>query len=285
MLWNDDIDQMQYAQRNGEAVGRGAVIRRLFIIPEGATRSYETIIESQIDAGISVRVASPRLLAEAPELEDCVLFCASHSARAFIAHPTIDGSRRIRSAVLDLSPNGVARQRSVFSEAWQLAAPPRALTESPSVAVAPSAVKGSTPGLQMRPLRLEAPVITCEEAAQARGIPLTNELKTLLLRTSNGMVAAHLPGDGVLSLRKVKVRLESAEAYIADPEELSAIGLSPGTVSAVLDPVWSLPHLVSRRLLNLSEVMTNDGTRTGYFAFDPAVLVEASDVIVGDFEK
>ena len=46
-----------------------------------------------------------------------------------------------------------------------------------------------------------------------------------------------------------------------------------------------MPHLISRRLLTMSKVMTNNGTFTGYFEFDPAVLAEASDVIVDHFEK
>jgi prolyl-tRNA editing enzyme YbaK/EbsC (Cys-tRNA(Pro) deacylase) len=84
---------------------------------------------------------------------------------------------------------------------------------------------------------------------------------------------------------KVKSRLEATEAYLADPEDLLALDLSPGTVCAILEPVWSMPHLVSHRLLNRGMVMTNNGTRTGYFEFDPALLTEAADVVVDDFEK
>ncbi len=80
--------------------------------------------------------------------------------------------------------------------------------------------------------------------------------------------------------------MAAAEAYLADPEDLlDVLGLSAGTVSAVLEPVWSLPHLASRRLLDLPQVMTNNGTRTGYFAFDPAVLLEAADVVVDDIQR
>jgi hypothetical protein len=31
--------------------------------------------------------------------------------------------------------------------------------------------------------------------------------------------------------------------------------------------------------------MTNNGTRTSYFVFDPQVLTSAASVIVGDFER
>ena len=143
----------------------------------------------------------------------------------------------------------------------------------------------AAPGLQMPMYELSQSVVTCEEAARARGIPLAQELKTLILRTDQGLVAAHLPGDGVLSLRRVKDRLGTAEAHLAGPEELLELGLSAGTVSAVLEPVWSMPHVISRRLLDIGEASTNNGTRTGYFRFDPAILVEAVDVIVADLEK
>jgi prolyl-tRNA editing enzyme YbaK/EbsC (Cys-tRNA(Pro) deacylase) len=210
------------------------------------------------------------------------MFKLSTQVRAYIAHPVIDGSRRIRSGFLELSTYATRRLAETFDEAWDLASPPA------DVFAAFAATRSSTsdePGTLMQAHFLADPVISCEEAARARGIPLANELKTLILHTTVGPVAAHLPGDGILSLRKVKDRLESAEAYLADPEDLLAMDLSPGTVCAVLDPVWSMPHLVSRRVVDLSEVATNNGTRSGYFLFSPEVLTTARNVIIGDFEK
>lgn len=213
------------------------------------------------------------------------MFEAPDGRRAYIAQPTIDGSRRVRSGFLDVSEGGTLRLSSAFWEAWELSSLFETETREVSAHPGPVATVRSAPGLSMETRDLAKPVVSCDEAAAARGIPLENELKTLLLKTQNGFVAAHLPGNGMLSLRKIKNRLELAEAYLADPEDLLAMGLSAGTVSAVLDPVWSMPHLVSRRLLDMREVMTNNGTRTGYFAFDPAILVEAKDVIVADIEK
>lgn len=285
-LWVGDVDQTEYASRNLAAVQRGATIRRLFVVPAGAESGFQKTLESQTACGIDVRVGTNNLFAHVPDLDDFVLFTNPQESRAFISLPTVDGSRRIRSGLLDLSTHGASRLRSTFSEAWELAAPAvDVLGRTMPTIQETSTRRKAPPGLSLAPRLLPKEVITCEEAAAARGIPLANELKTLILRTHDGLVAAHLPGDGVLSLRKVKDRLETAEAYLADPEDLLEIGLSAGTVSAVLDPVWRLPHLVSRRVLDLTEVMTNNGTRTGYFAFDPALLVEAADVVVGDFEK
>lgn len=286
MLWSGDVDQAEYASRNLAAVQRGASIRRLFVVTEGKELDYREILEAQAACGIELRVATNHLLAHVSDLDDFVLFAGPDETRGFISLPTVDGSRRIRSGLLELSVHGTARLRSIFFEAWALAKPAaEALRGASPPRHAPTNRRTEPPGVAMDPQFLKTEVITCEEAAAARGIPLVNELKTLILRTHNGLIAAHLPGDGALSLRKVKDRLETAETYLADPEDLLRLGLSAGTVSAVLDPVWSLPHLVSRRLLDLRQVMTNNGTRTGYFSFDPAVLVEAADVVVDDFEK
>jgi prolyl-tRNA editing enzyme YbaK/EbsC (Cys-tRNA(Pro) deacylase) len=283
-LWTHDADQTHYAERNIEAVQRGASIRRLFILPEKQAAAYADVIRVQQQAGIDTRVGSTGLLARVPALEDFVLFETGPSGRAYIAHPSIDGSRRIRSGSLILSEQALERRREAFDDAWDNAETPEAFF-SVGRSTASRATERLAPGERFQVHRLDVQVVTCEEAAQARSVPLAHELKTLLLQTHHGIVAAHLPGDGVLSLRKVKARLETAQAYLADPEELQRLGLTPGTVSAVLDPVWSMPHLISRRLLGMDKVTTNDGTFTGYFEFDPAVLAEAADVIVDDFEN
>ena len=137
----------------------------------------------------------------------------------------------------------------------------------------------------MTALGLPYEVVTCEEAAAARDIPLANELKTLILQTPSGFVAAHLPADGELSLRAVKNELEVKNVKVADPEQIATIGLQSGTVSAVLNPVWNMPHLISKRLLSLDFVMTNNGTKMGYFKFDPVIMLNANSTIIGNFEK
>lgn len=285
MLWREDLDQTRYEARNFAAVQRGAAIRRVFVVGEGADADFQPTLTRQLDCGIQVRIAGYGLFAHMAELEDFVLFVAPEGSQAFVAHPTIDGSRRIRSGMLEVSANGTSRLRGLFDEVWELALPTEGLLDEQIADQERRAASAPTPGQDMVVRRLHRPVTTCEEAAAERGIPLANELKSLILRSQDGYLAVHLPGDGVLSLRKVKDRLEVADAYLADPEDLLSLRMSPGTVSAVFDPVWSMPHLISRRVLDLREVMTNNGTRTGYVAFDPSLLLQAKSVVVGDFEK
>ena len=127
-------------------------------------------------------------------------------------------------------------------------------------------------------------VITCYEAAHAKRIPVSNELKSLILKTSKGLRAVHVRGDHHVSLKRVKAFLGCEEAYMLSPSQLEELGLNLGTVCPFLKPTWDLPHLVSRSVLSLEFVSTNSGVRNGYIRFSPRLLMHASDVQVGDFE-
>jgi len=130
---------------------------------------------------------------------------------------------------------------------------------------------------------LKKPVVSCKEAAIAKGIPLKNELKTLILKTRLGFVALQLPGNAKASLRKVKNALNINQASLASPKELQLFGLEPGTVSAVQNPTWSMFHLVDETLLSLKYISTNSGSKRGYYIFKPSVLLNADNVLFGDF--
>jgi prolyl-tRNA editing enzyme YbaK/EbsC (Cys-tRNA(Pro) deacylase) len=127
-------------------------------------------------------------------------------------------------------------------------------------------------------------VVSCVEAALAKGIALENELKTLIIAVGSRRFALHVPGDKRASLRKVKTFLNAEQAFLLSRVELEDMGLMPGTVSPVIEPVWSLPHLISAAVLELAFVSTNSGTRSQFFVFDPKVLLQARSTSIGDFE-
>jgi prolyl-tRNA editing enzyme YbaK/EbsC (Cys-tRNA(Pro) deacylase) len=148
-----------------------------------------------------------------------------------------------------------------------------------------------TDGANTRPLGevlpsrwLDREVVSCRQAADAKNLPLQNELKTLILRTTSGIYAVHLRGDQMLSLRAVKRFLHVKEAHLLSVLELSNIGLTPGTVCPFLPPVWNMPQLLSSKLLDLEFATTNNGTLTGYFIFKPQLLLNVPHVELGDFE-
>ncbi|MDY6839568.1 MAG: YbaK/EbsC family protein [Thermodesulfobacteriota bacterium] len=138
--------------------------------------------------------------------------------------------------------------------------------------------------LDMEVKRLEEEVISCKAAATAKGVPLKNELKTLILDTSIGTVALHIRGDRSAALRKVKNRLRCKEAYLSSPARLRELGAAPGTVHPFRSKIWGLKHLISKSLLTLKYLTTNSGTLTEYVKFSPVLLLFARDKIVDDFE-
>lgn len=141
------------------------------------------------------------------------------------------------------------------------------------------------PGQSLTVFRLGREVVTCDEAAAAKGIPLSHELKTMLLFTSLGPHLVHTRGDRCVSLRKVKNYLGVDQACLAPKEYLDQLHLAPGKICPLLEPLWSFPHLISSSVLALDFVSTNNGHRSEYFQFHPDILLRAARVFLGDFEK
>jgi prolyl-tRNA editing enzyme YbaK/EbsC (Cys-tRNA(Pro) deacylase) len=129
---------------------------------------------------------------------------------------------------------------------------------------------------------LDSPVVSCEQAANAKGIPLQRELKSLALDTSKGLVVAHVPGDCQISLRAAKRALGAAEARLANAGQLVALGAGPGTVTPFLSQLWPLPQLVDQTLLSLSWVSSNAGHLSRYIVFDPILLLRATRAMLVD---
>lgn len=132
---------------------------------------------------------------------------------------------------------------------------------------------------------LDGPVRTCEEAAEAKGIPLERELKSLVLVTSLGIVTAHVAGDQFLSLRQVKRSLRCQEARLADGDVLNSLGVSVGTVTPFHRSIWHMRQLICYKVLQFEWVSTNSGSYDHYVVFDPLVLLRAPQVSIGQFER
>ena len=282
LIWSEDRDQQRYFSKNLDAVKRGVRVKRLFLLPEKHDLKLDSIIRRQKAAGIKVRIAGPAISAELRMLEDIVLFRESPSRfRGFISFPAFDNPRRIRGGKILLDPEVCEHQRQIFEAAWAISREyaSTSLQDIPKIRTRPA------PGEGMDARWLTQPVVTCEEAAAARCVPLMNELKTLILETSYGLVAAHLPGANTLSLRLVKDLLEAEEARLASRKILKDLGLAAGTVCAILNPVWSLPHLVCSEVVLLDFVTTNNGSLTGYFSFDPRILMQAESVQLAKLSK
>lgn len=286
ILWTQDKEQQLYIKKNIDASNRGAKISRIFIIQPKEWKDFEKVLEVQRKSGIKVKFVDTNILATNRDIKDMAIFRdkKKNTIRIYIVDEVLGNPNRIYGAKLILEPNTQKRLIEVFKNAWMISTD----FSQASFSLTFKSMDQSwtkAPGENMKVYMLDHPVVSCQEAATAKGIPLTNELKSTVLQTSMGIVCIHTTGNARISLRAVKEALAVKEAYLASYEELNSLGLSPGTVSAVLEPVWSLPHLISRRLLNQKYVSTNNGTLQGYFKFDPKILLSTSINKIGDFEE
>jgi prolyl-tRNA editing enzyme YbaK/EbsC (Cys-tRNA(Pro) deacylase) len=281
--WVHSEDQRGYIERNIAAAGRGVQIRRLFVLPEDVQGSVSEIAARMSEAGIQIRFAKPGPWPAIHKIQDMVMFSDNGPipSRAYVAYPDSDYPLRIASSEVRIEPAACLERATLFDSLWDWAADLQ--TKPPEVVLGSTINTAAPPGHAMHKYYLERPVITCREAAAAKQIPLDAELKTLILETSIGPVAVHIPGDKKMNLRAVKTALRCKQARVASREKLSSLGLAPGTVSAVLDPVWYMPQLLCESVLEKETVSTNSGTLTGFFKFRPDVLMRAPKIVTGKF--
>jgi len=279
-FWTNDPFQKRYINLNIKASNNGAEIKRLFVLNRGIHSGLWKIIQNQLDNNIEIRIIDSKTYSKFTHLDDMVVIEDEKEMRSYISTQILDDSNRLKSAILNVNTDSCKDKIKDFDTIWNLSELPK-----PSMVDISRQSTDSPPGLVLEVYNLEEDVISCESAAEARGVPLCNELKTMILSTTDGFVAVHIPGDGEISLRAVKNTLEVKKAFIAPKDELYKLELSPGTVSAILNPVWEMPHLISKRVLAQDFVTTNNGTRKQYFKFDPVILLEANKKLVGQFEK
>ncbi len=142
-----------------------------------------------------------------------------------------------------------------------------------------------SPMTWLRVFELPSEVVSCREAADAKGFPLRHELKSLILKVDESFAIVHLSGSEFLSLRRVKRFLKSEQARLATPGETASLGARPGAVSPFLPNLWRLPHLIDADLLTLTWVSTNNGTLSSYIVFDPILLCRAETSSTGQFRR
>lgn len=135
------------------------------------------------------------------------------------------------------------------------------------------------------PKKLNHQVVSCKEAATAKGIPLVNELKSLILETSKGLYIVHIPGNRYLDLRKIKKFLNIKSACLASKEVLASLGMQPGTVTPFDKNIWNLTHLASEEIFDLKFVSTNNGNLDEYISFMPNLLLKIPNIYVGNFSR
>lgn len=128
-------------------------------------------------------------------------------------------------------------------------------------------------------------VINCREAAKARKVLLSKEMKHILLRTPNGLTMAHIQAHKSISLRKIKNTLKIKDICMANLKEYEQEIFERGTICPFIEPFWSLFHLLDNRIFENDWMTTNDTTKRGYIIFDPIILKFTENHIIGDFTQ
>lgn len=108
-----------------------------------------------------------------------------------------------------------------------------------------------------------APTRTSEESARARGEPLANGGKAILLKTDEQFRLFVLPADRRLDSASVKRELGVRKTRFASPEELLALtGLLPGSVPPFGPPVLPFELFVDETIRGNERIAFNAGTLT-----------------------
>ena len=127
-------------------------------------------------------------------------------------------------------------------------------------------------------------VSSAEEAAEKRGIAISQLAKTLVVRVEEDRyVLVLVPGDGGMDYKKLREHLGVRRLTMPDPDEaLTATGYRRGTIT----PLGSgLPAILDRGLLGHAEISLGSGVEGWAIHLDPADLVEAFDVTIGDVSR
>ncbi|MFW9878753.1 MAG: hypothetical protein ACFFG0_37215 [Candidatus Thorarchaeota archaeon] len=128
-------------------------------------------------------------------------------------------------------------------------------------------------------------VVSCIEAAKARKVSITKEIKHILLRSQYELIMVHVQADKLISLRKIKRFLKIKNICQADLSRYDQKIFGRGVICPFIEPFWSMKHLVDVGLFNHDWMTSNDTTKRGYIIFDPKILKCTKHHYLGDFVK
>jgi len=119
----------------------------------------------------------------------------------------------------------------------------------------------------------------CEISAGAKGIHVSEELKSLVIETKKEKEKkywmVHLPGDKELNYEEVRRILDVEKVQLVNEETLLKLfGAQPGTTNPFTNnELKKLPQLLSEDLFFKEKISTNAGNLDDYLLFSPALLL------------
>jgi prolyl-tRNA editing enzyme YbaK/EbsC (Cys-tRNA(Pro) deacylase) len=125
-------------------------------------------------------------------------------------------------------------------------------------------------------------VVSCEDAAKARGIKLDLELKSILMQSKFHTFAVHIRGSDKINSKHVKLAVNSKSLRFLRVEELAVYNLHSGLINP-----WNIEfcdyHLLCEKIFKNEFMTTNNGTFTQGVKFSPNELKTLKHVKTGAF--
>jgi prolyl-tRNA editing enzyme YbaK/EbsC (Cys-tRNA(Pro) deacylase) len=157
-------------------------------------------------------------------------------------------------------------------------------SKPPDVSYTPKQVKLGNTVLKTK--RTSYEVISCQEAVTAReGTSMENEMKSMVVKYDGKTAIVNVPANQKIDNGAVKKFLGTKNIQFVGGDELKDFNAKSGTVTPFNEKLGGLLNLIDKELLEKEFLTTNAGTRDSYVKFPPSVLLELSNVKVGEFAK
>lgn len=131
-------------------------------------------------------------------------------------------------------------------------------------------------------IRRNSYCITCEEAAYSRAIPLSQELKTLIVVARNHYFAIHICGNMRANIRNLKHTIRTKDIRFASKEELLAFGLLKGLINP-WNTTFCVANCICTSLFNQDILATNNFSFYEGIFFKPQYLLQLRNPVIGNF--
>jgi len=135
------------------------------------------------------------------------------------------------------------------------------------------------------PFAYKRPVITCLEASIARGVDLSQELKHIVVNSSNIEYIVHVLGDMKVSTVNVAKFLNTNNVKLSQLKKYNKFSMHRGTIFPFMEPFWSMKNLIDENVLEKKWLTTNDGTLHGFIKFSPKLLLSLPHYERGYFSQ
>lgn len=126
-------------------------------------------------------------------------------------------------------------------------------------------------------------IITAEEAARIRDVPLGSGVKAMIVKASNGFFLVLISGDRKIDFEKLKGKI--GKSKLASQEDVFRVtGCEVGSVHP-FGSLFGLPVLMDQHILDNDTVHFSAGTHEASISMSPKDMVKVIEPEISDFSK